>query len=82
MELATIRWFGRPKLTKVKAGDLRLSKERLGCVNLSAPGKKHGRRDKFYLDFGGSPAGAAIKAPEVVGEVGKALERWKDEKGL
>jgi len=82
MELATIRWFGRPKLTKVKVGDLRLSKERWGCVNVSAPGKKQGRWDKFYLDFRGSPAGAAIKVPEVVGEVGKALVRWEEEKGL
>jgi hypothetical protein len=82
MELATIRWFGRPKLTKVKAGDLRLSRERWGCVNVAAPGRKQGRWDKFYLDFRGSPAGAAIKAPEAVGEVGKALKRWEDEKGL
>ncbi|KAF8242116.1 hypothetical protein K440DRAFT_619337, partial [Wilcoxina mikolae CBS 423.85] len=77
LELATIRWFGRPKVTRVKAGELQLKRERWGCVNTVAPTvRKNG--GGFYVDWRRSPA--VVSEPEAVGEVGKAVRRWEEER--
>ncbi|KAF8539629.1 hypothetical protein BDD12DRAFT_89433 [Trichophaea hybrida] len=77
LELATIRWFGRPKVTRVKAGDLRLKRERWGCVNTVVPTvRKNG--GSFYVDWRRSPA--VVSEPEAVGEVGKAVRQWEEER--
>ena len=78
LDLATIRWFGRPKVSRVRVGDLRPCSRRWGCVNTVAlPHLKQGER-LFYVDWNRSPAPVAL--PEAVGEVGKALRRWEEER--
>jgi len=65
VELATIRWFGRPKVTKVTLGELRAGRERWGCVNTV----QKGGRGKWYVDWRGSPSKAQVPegAVEVLG---------------
>jgi len=77
LDIATIQWFGRPKVTRVKAGELQSKSERWGCVNTVAPrARKNGLR--FYVDWRRSPA--VVSEPEAVGEVGKAIRRWEVER--
>ncbi|KAI5813777.1 hypothetical protein BZA77DRAFT_356811 [Pyronema omphalodes] len=79
LEMATIRWFGRPKLTKITVGDLEFKRARLGCVNtISRPTFEDKKGNVFYVDWRRSPA--TVPEPEAVGEVAKAVRKWQEEK--
>lgn len=58
VELASIRWFGRPKITKVTLGELGIKRERWGCVNTVQKGGK----GKWYVDWRGSPSKVPVPA--------------------
>jgi hypothetical protein len=78
LEMATIRWFGRPKLTKVSVGDLEFKRARMGCVNTISRARLGDKEHMFYVDWRKSPA--TVPEPEAVGEVAKAVRKWQDER--
>lgn len=78
LDLATIRWFGRPKVSRVRLGDLRPCSRRWGCVNTVATSHPKQRERLFYVDWNRSPA--PVAQPEAIGEIGKALRRWDEER--
>jgi hypothetical protein len=78
IELARIRFLGRPKVTKVQVGDLRLTNERFGVVNLKAPSAKEGRWELFHVDLRGSPA--SVREPEVLPQIAKAIQKFNQER--
>jgi hypothetical protein len=73
IELATIRFLGRPKLATVKAGELRPTRKRLGCVNLEWKAAGEKKPGFFYMDGKESPA--KVPEPGVLKEVVEALRK-------
>ncbi|KAI5777839.1 hypothetical protein EDC01DRAFT_380509 [Geopyxis carbonaria] len=76
VQLATIRWFGRPKLTTMKLGELHPQRRRWGCVNLVR--QKSKGIDSFYMDPRGSPA--TVPEKEVFAEVLRAVQQKRSSK--
>lgn len=78
MDLATIRWFGRPKVTRARLGELKMVNERLGCVNTVVQvGRGTAPLHKFYVDWRKSPA--VVKEPEAIGQIGKMVIKWQED---
>ena len=78
MDLATIQWFGRPKVRKVKLGEIEMTRERLGCVNtIVRDGRNGPPKHKFYIDWRKSPA--AVKEPAAISEIGSMIKKWQEE---
>jgi len=72
LELATIRFLGRPKLVTIKAADLQPTRKRLGCVNWEWKNPS-GKPGMFYIDPKGPPA--KVAEPGVFKDVMAALRR-------
>jgi hypothetical protein len=63
-----MRWYGRPKVTRVQLGKLSLRREHSGCVNTVADSGRNGR---FYVDRRGSEGVKQLVKQTVCGLVMK-----------